>query len=79
LGKTYKTIATDIDLTSSKKLYVKLEECDYNEIKRLNNEGVLQKKIAQIFGVDQSHISRIINNERYIKTINMKKDGTVSH
>lgn len=79
LGKTYKTIATDIDLSSRKKQYVKLEECDYNEIKRLNNEGVLQKKIAQIFGVDQSHISRIINNERYIKTMNMEKDGMVSH
>lgn len=79
LGKTYKTIATDIDLSSRKKQYVKLEGWDYNEIKRLNKEGVSQKKIAQIFGVDQSHISRIINNERYIKSMEINKGSEVSH
>ena len=79
LGKTYKTIAPDIDLTLSKKQYVKLRECDYNEIKKLNKEGVPQKKIAQMYGVDQSHISRIINNERYIKTMNTNKEGKVNH
>lgn len=79
LGKTYKTIATDIDLSSRKKQYVKLEECDYNEIKRLDKEGVSQKKISQIFGVDQSHISRIINNERYIKSMNINKGSEASH
>ena len=79
LGKTYKTIASDVDLTLRKKQYIKLEEYDYNEIKKLNNEGISQKKIAQIFGVDQSHISRIINNERYIKIMNINKEGEVSH
>jgi transcriptional regulator with XRE-family HTH domain len=78
LGKTYKTIATDLDLSLSKKQYIKLEECDYNEIKRLNNEGVSQTKIAQMYGVNQSHISKIINNENYIKTMNINKDGRVS-
>ena len=79
LGKTYKTIATDIDLNQSKNLYVKLSEDDYYKIKKLNEEGVKQTKIAKIFNVDSSHINRIVNNENYIKTINMKKDGTVSH
>jgi hypothetical protein len=37
------------------------------------------KKNAQIFGVDQLHISRIINNERYIKIMNINKEGEVSH
>lgn len=79
LGKTYKSIATDIDLSLRKKQYVKLEECDYNEIKKMNKEGVSQTKIAQMYNVDQSHISKIINNENYIKTMSINKDRMVSH
>jgi group I intron endonuclease len=79
IEKRYKTIATDLDLSLRKKQYVKLEECDYNEIKKLNKEGVSQTKIAQMYGVNQSHISKIINNENYIKTMNINKDGRVSH
>jgi DNA-directed RNA polymerase specialized sigma subunit len=79
IEKRYKTIATDLDLSLRKKQYVKLEECDYNEIKKLNEEGMKQTEIAQMYGVNQSHISKIINNENYIKTMNINKDGRVSH
>jgi group I intron endonuclease len=79
IEKRYKTIATDLDLSLRKKQYVKLEEYDYNEIKKLNKEGVSQTKIAQMYGVNQSHISKIINNENYIKTMNINTDGRVSH
>lgn len=73
-GKTYKTIGTDIDLSNSKKKYIKLTNEDYDMIMIMNKEGVAQHQIAKKFNVDQSHISRIISSEEYLKT-HKRKEG----
>lgn len=75
-GKTYNTLHTNIDLKFSKKKYVKLMIEDYENIKTLNKQKMSQKKIAEYYNVDQSHISRILNNEGYIKTL-LKEGGGV--
>ncbi len=74
-GRAYKTIGEDIDLSKSKKKYIKLDEESYEEIKKLHKEGVSNAKIAKKFNVDPSHISRIINNKRYIKTVYNKNNN----
>lgn len=79
LGNTYRTISNDINLDLRKKKYVKLEVKDYEIIKQLNKEGMSQKKIAIKFNVDQSHVSRIINNPNYIKSYELNKEGEVNH
>jgi group I intron endonuclease len=68
-GKTYNTIGLDINLSKSKKKHIKLSEKDYITIKKLNKEGMTQIKIAKIYNVTQSHISKILNDENYIKSL----------
>lgn len=67
--KCYKSVEPDMDMTKNKKMYIKLNKDDYAEILKLNEDGISQKKISIMFGVHQSHISRIINEPNYIKTI----------
>lgn len=69
-GKTYKSLHSELDTSKRKKKYIKLEQEDYNIIKDLYSKGVSQVKIAKQFNVDSSHISRIVNNEAYIKSLN---------
>ena len=69
-GKTYKTLHSEIDVSKRKKKYIKLDEKDYDTIKQLYKDGSNKTNIAKKFNVDPSHISRIINNERYIKSLN---------
>jgi len=78
LGKTYKTVGLEIDLSLNKKKYVKLNKNDYEEINNLNKKGMKQTEISKIFNVDSSHISRILNKSNYIKTM-VKKEGEVCH
>lgn len=77
-GKSYKSIHTELDISERKKKYIKLEKDDYAIIKELYSSGVSQKVIAKKFNVDSSHISRIVNNERYIKSLNKQKGGILS-
>lgn len=69
-GKTYKNLHSELDISKRKKKYIKLDKKDYNTIKELYIKGVSQTKIAKQFNVDSSHISRIVNNENYIKSLN---------
>lgn len=69
-SKTYKSLHSELDTSKRKKKYIKLEQEDYNIIKDLYGKGVSQAKIAKQFNVDSSHISRIVNNEAYIKSLN---------
>jgi group I intron endonuclease len=77
-GKTYKTLHTNINLDLSKKKYIKLALEDYKNIKKLNKEGMNQTKIAKQYNIDTSHVSRILNNQRYIKSL-LSKEGEVSN
>lgn len=78
IGKAYKTLSTDIDMGKSKKLYIKLNLDDYDKIKNLYTGGMKQSEIAKTYNVDASHISRIINNKRYIKTLIKNKEDILS-
>jgi group I intron endonuclease len=69
-GKCYSTLHTDLNILESKELYIKLKIEDYGNIKNMFNEGKTQKEIADLYQVTQSHISRILNNEGYIKSLN---------
>lgn len=69
-GKTYKSLHSELDTSKRKKKYIKLEQEDYDIIKDLYSKGVSQAKIAKQFNVDSSHISRIVNNQTYIKSLN---------
>ncbi|MEK6884344.1 MAG: HNH endonuclease signature motif containing protein [Nanoarchaeota archaeon] len=43
----------------------KLKDKDVVKIKKLYKMGLIQKKIAEMFNVDRSLISRVINNKRW--------------
>lgn len=68
-GKTYNTIGLDINLSKSKKMYIKLTKKDYNMIKSMNEQGITQTEISKKYNVAQSHISKILNDENYIKSL----------
>lgn len=72
-GQSYKSVGKEIDLSLSKKKYIKLTEEDYDMIIKMNKDKVPQIKIAKQFNVNQAHISRIISNERYLKTYSRKE------
>ena len=69
IGKTYAYVLPEIDLSHRVPVYCKLTNEDVEKIKELAKEGkYTHKEIGKMYGVDQSHITRIINN------INRKKD-----
>jgi group I intron endonuclease len=78
-GKTYKSLYSELDTSRRKKKYIKLEKQDYDIIKDLYSKGVSQSKIAKQFNVDGSHISRIVNNQTYIKSLTNLKQGDIFH
>ena len=57
----------------SKKKYIKLTNKDYDMIFEMNKEGRPQHDIASHFNVDQSHISRILGDIKYLKTYTRKE------
>lgn len=60
-----KNISRGLSLSHSKKPYgYKLTSEDVTEIKKLYEAGYTQRVISTQFNVDQSHVSRIINNKR---------------
>ena len=69
VGKTYNTLGKDVALSERKKMYIKLTEKDYDMIHELNKQGKSQTALAKQFNVTQSHISRILNEENYIKSL----------
>ena len=69
IGKTYNTLSKEVDLLERRKMYIKLNKNDYSMIHELKRQGKSQSEIARHFNVTQSHISRIINDENYIKSL----------
>ena len=69
IGKTYKYVLPEIDLSKRVPVYCKLTNDDVKHIKELAKTGKYKhSEIAKMYNVDQAHITRIINN------INRKKD-----
>jgi group I intron endonuclease len=68
-GKTYNTIGLDINLSKRQKMYIKLTKKDYNMIKLMHTQGITQTEISKRYNVTQSHISKILNDENYIKSL----------
>jgi len=72
-GKTYTSLGKDIDLTQSKKKYIKLTNKDYDMIFEMNKEGKTQSYIALYFNVCPSHICRILGKIKYLKSYTRKE------
>lgn len=69
-GTTYSYISPEYDLSKRKPTYIKIDkEKDWPHIVELHNSGYSQKKIADMYNVDPSNISRIINKKyKQLKT-----------
>lgn len=72
-GKSYSSVGKYIDMSIRKKKYVKLTENDYDSVFVLIKSGMSQSAVAKKLCVNQSHISRILSNERYLKTYKRKE------
>lgn len=62
-GKTYSYVK-EYDLTNRKPINFKLKNGDIEIIMDMFSQGNTHKYIANFFGVDQSHITRIINKNK---------------
>lgn len=69
-GKSYPYVSPEYDLSKRKPTYIKIDkEKDWPHIVELHNSGYSQKKIADMYNVDPSNISRIINKKyKQLKT-----------
>lgn len=72
-SKNDDTLGKDIDLTQSKKKYIKLTNKDYDMIFEMKKEGRTQSYIALHFNVEQSHICRILGKVDYLKSYTRKE------
>lgn len=66
-GKNYSSLHVGIDVSKRKKKYIKLTIDDYDIIKTLIKSGMKQSEVAKKYNIDQSYVSRIINNNIHKK------------
>lgn len=66
-GKSYKDFPGPI-LTERIRFYSKLSNADVDSIRAMKKQGLSHSKVARLFGVDQSMISRIVNGSRRSRT-----------
>ena len=63
IRKNYNYVLPELDLSNIKPIYFKLSEDDKINIKLLYKNGKSQTYISDLYKINQSHVSRIINNK----------------